>query len=97
VEGVEATGLPGAEESGQRHAGGRALGRARAPTDLAGDDQWPQHALGGIVIGAEPRHAHELEQLALMAQQAVTQGVAGMRLAGAPAWARPKTWARSSN
>ena len=68
VEGVEAARLPGAEEGGQRHAGGRARGRARAPADLARDDQRAQHALGSIVIGAQPRHPHELEQLALMAQ-----------------------------
>lgn len=53
LEGVEAADLPGAKEGEQGHAGGRALGGARATADLTGDDQRAQHALGRIVIGAQ--------------------------------------------
>jgi len=39
-------------------------------------------ALGQIVVGGQAGHAHELEERALVAQQAVAEGVAGVALVG---------------
>ena len=80
MEGIEATGVPGGEEGAQPHMGGRARRAACTPTDLAPDHQRPQQALGAVVVSVKARHPDELEQLALVAQQAPGQGPAGMPL-----------------
>jgi hypothetical protein len=67
--------------------GGRARRAACAPTDLAPKHKRPHRALGAVVVSIKAGHADELAQLALVAQEAPGQGLAGS-LAGMPLDAR---------
>src|SRR5688572_12732305 len=66
---IEAAGLPGAKQRGQGHLGGGALGGAGAPTDLAGDHEVAEAALGGVVVAGGLGIDHEGEPLPEVALQ----------------------------
>ncbi len=69
VEGILTLGVPGLEEGGQIQAAGGSLRAARAAADLAGDDERAQAAFGQVVGGLDLGDAHELEELAAMAEE----------------------------
>src|SRR5947209_7806380 len=53
---------PGAKQTGQTHTGVTAFGTARAPTDLASDNQRTNTALGQVVVRRNKRHGHKDKQ-----------------------------------
>ena len=73
MEGVKATGTPGLEQRGQGQACRAAPRPAGPAANLALHDNGTQHPLGCIVVGREPRDLYDLEQLTLVAQQAMRQ------------------------
>jgi len=78
LEGITALGVPRLEEGGHIQTTGGALRAAGAAADLAGDDERAQAAFGQVGGGLNLRDAHELEERAAMAQEALGQGLAGM-------------------
>ncbi len=69
LKGILALGVPGLEEGGQIQTDVGALRAARATADFAGDDERAQAAFGQVVGGLNLGDAHELEELAAMAQE----------------------------
>ena len=65
IEGVQLARLPRLKQTCQTHACLRPFLAARAATDLANHYQWPDAALGQIVVGTQPFDQHKLKQLIL--------------------------------
>ena len=95
LEGVEAARVPSLEQAVEAQAGAAPLGAARVAANLARDGARADGALGQVV-GGQTGHAHELEGLALVAEQAVAEGMAGVALVGQAGGPEPNAWASSS-
>jgi hypothetical protein len=68
---------PSAEECRQGQFAGRARLRASAAADLAGSDQVPQRALGGVVGRRDGGVAHELEERGQVVKDALAENPLG--------------------